>query len=128
MNSRSLNEMQAELVEFLEVRGWVNGSVGALMMSLVGEMGELAESMNQGVSFDEIAMNSDLKKEIGFEMVDVLNYMMTIAAACEIDLETAFNEKMPLLAEKYPIGIDRKQARINQAEYRATGKNKLYRD
>jgi NTP pyrophosphatase (non-canonical NTP hydrolase) len=120
MNSRSLNEMQAELVEFLEVRGWVNGSVG--------EMGELAESMNQGVSFDEIAMNSDLKKEIGFEMVDVLNYMMRIAAACEIDLETAFNEKMPLLAEKYPIGIDRKQARINQAEYRATGKNKLYRD
>lgn len=126
MNPRSLNEMQAELVEFVKARGWKNGGPGSLMMSLVGEMGELAEAMNKSVDFKEIAGDSDLKKEISFEMVDVLNYLMRLAEACEIDLEEAFSEKMPLLAEKYPVGMDRESVALRRKEYRASGKNKLY--
>lgn len=128
MNDRSLRDISSELVGFIEDRGWVSDDPGNLMMSLVGEVGELAEVLNKGKSFSELVENDDMKKEIGFEIVDVFNYLLRIADSCDVDIQEMFEEKMPLLAEKYPIGIDRKGVGLRREEYRKSGKNKLYKD
>ena len=125
---KTLSEMQKDLDDFIKIRGWSGSDVGSLMMNLMGEMGELAEAMNGGKSFDEIASDETMKREVGFEMVDVLNYLMRLANRCEIDLQEMSDLKMPLLAEKYPVGIDRETVGIRQKEYRESGKNKLYND
>lgn len=124
--NRSLREMSDELRDFIEVRGWSGTKAPNMMMSLMGEVGELAEAMNCGKSFEEITLDDTLKREIGFEMVDVLNYLMRLAQGCEIDLQEMYDLKMPLLAEKYPVGIDRETVGLRQKEYRESGKNKLY--
>lgn len=118
--------MSDELRDFIEVRGWSGTKAPNMMMSLMGEVGELAEAMNCGKSFEEITLDDTLKREIGFEMVDVLNYLMRLAQGCEIDLQEMYDLKMPLLAEKYPVGIDRETVGLRQKEYRESGKNKLY--
>ncbi len=97
------------------------------MMSLMGEVGELAESLNKGKSFERIKSDDDMKREIGFEMVDVLNYLMLLAENCGVDLQEMYELKMPLLAEKYPVGIDRESVSLRRAKYRESGKNKLYK-
>lgn len=123
-NSRTLGEMSQELDDFVEARGWRGKDPARLMLSLVGEIGELSEVVNKTDSF---LVNEEMRKEIGFEMVDVLNYLMRLAREYQIDLEDMWSEKMPLLGEKYPVGIDRDKVGLRREEYRKSGKNKLYK-
>lgn len=123
-NSRTLGEMSQELDEFIKVRGWKGSRPGRLMLNLVGEIGELSEAINKTESFQ---VDEDMRKEIGFEMVDVLNYLMRLANEYGVDIVEVWEEKMPLLAEKYPVDIDRDQVGLRREEYRKSGKNKLYK-
>lgn len=120
----SLGEMSQELDDFVEARGWRVKDPARLMLNLVGEIGELSEVVNKTDSFQ---VNEEMRKEIGFEMVDVLNYLMRLAREYQIDLEDMWSEKMPLLGVKYPVGIDRDKVGLRREEYRRSGKNKLYK-
>lgn len=123
-NSRTLGEMSQELDDFVEARGWRVSDSSRLMLNLVGEIGELSEVVNKTESFQ---VDEDMRKEIGFEMVDVLNYLMRLANEYGVNLVEVWEEKMPLLAEKYPVDIDRDQVGLRREEYRKSGKNKLYK-
>jgi NTP pyrophosphatase (non-canonical NTP hydrolase) len=123
-NSRTLGEMSQELDGFVEARGWRVKDPARLMLNLVGEIGELSEAVNKTESFQ---VGEDMRKEIGFEMVDVLNYLMRLANEYGVNLVEVWEEKMPLLAEKYPVDIDRDQVGLRREEYRKSGKNKLYK-
>ena len=123
-NSRTLGEMSQELDDFVEARGWRVSDSSRLMLNLVGEIGELSEVVNKTESFQ---VDEDMRKEIGFEMVDVLNYLMRLANEYGVNLVEVWEEKMPLLAEKYPVDIDRDQVGLRREEYRKSGKTKLYK-
>lgn len=124
--SKSLKEMGIELDDFVQERGWGAKDPKKLFIALTGELGELGETLQNLESFEEVKGDERKLKEIAFEMVDVLNYLMRLATRFGIDLSDSFDEKMPLLAEKYPVGIDRKTVGLRREEYRKTGKNKLY--
>ena len=65
------------------------------------------------------------KKIVGFEIVDVLIYLIQIANKSKIDIGEMLSLKIPLLEKKFPVGIGDK-ALERHKEYREKGLNKLY--
>ena len=119
--SKSFNSLSEEIQIFCEKRSWEHSSPNSLIASTLIELGELAEHYQWQKEFKEFS--EEEKKEIGYEFVDVFFYLIRIANKSGIDIEKAFEEKMPKLEIKFPVGSDSKAQHDN---YRKTGKNKLY--
>lgn len=117
--------MQQQVAQFINERDWYEDNPNHLITSVLIELAELAEHYQWKGSLQEI--NKDItpnkKKEIGFEIVDVVVFLIRIANDTGIDIGPLFEEKMEKLKIKYPDGNNHKQ---RQLEYRKTGKNKLY--
>jgi len=121
--AKSLAEITKIIDNFGSERGWKNEDPNQLLTSIFIELGELAEHYQWKNKFWKL--DKDQQTEIGFEFVDVIFYLFRLASQSGIDLEAAFDQKLPKLIEKYPIG--RKELwDKNHQEYRATGKNKRY--
>jgi len=119
--AKSLKQIQKDVEEFCQKRGWGNDDPNQLITSALIELGELSEYYQWQNKFKKL--NKKEKKEIGYEFVDVIFYLARLANKSDIDLEEAFYDKLPKLAKKFPVGKDPKKA---HKEYRANGKNKLY--
>ncbi len=113
------------ILKFSNDRGWNNDDPCELTSALFVEMGELADHYNWKHKFGD--MTEEEKKEVGFEFVDVIFYLFQLANKSHIDIEKYFDEKVPLLAEKYPAVRDEKLHDQRKKEYRITGKNRLYK-
>jgi len=85
----SLKELQQRIRELEESKGWVNPP-DAKITFLVEEMGEVAkwvrQSRGKGLSEDE-------KEELGFELADVLQHLISLANEFKIDLERSIQKK-----------------------------------
>lgn len=121
MKKDSLNDLVKRIDAFCIERNWNHEHPNSLIASTVIELGELAEHYQWQSKFSKFS--EEEKKEIAFEFVDVLFYLYRLASITGIDLEEAFNDKLPRLAKKFPIGSDTK---VQNKEYRKTGKNRLY--
>jgi len=119
--AKSINDITDIIVDFVNARGWYDQDPNQLVTSIFVELGELAEHYQWKSEFWE--MSEDEKTEVGYEFVDVINYLFRLARNSGIDIEKYFDEKMPKLAKKFPIGGDSEKS---HKEYRATGKNKKY--
>lgn len=115
----------AEYVEivdlFGESREWDNSDPNEVLVSIMIELGELSEHFQWQKTFKKY--NERERKEIAFELVDVFVYLFRIASSVGIDIEGAFEQKIPKLLQKFAIGRDYKEVK---EFYRKTGKNKLY--
>lgn len=121
----TLKEIAIEIKEFSKERNWKNNDPSQLLVALNTELGELSEHFLWKNQFDE--MSEDKKKEIGFEMVDILFYLLQFANKCGIDdLGALYSEKIKKLAIKYPVGFNKTQYEQQRDLYKKTGKNKLY--
>jgi NTP pyrophosphatase (non-canonical NTP hydrolase) len=126
---KSISDLSEIMMLFKKERGWAKAPPNQLIAALFTEMAELAEHYQWQSEFvEEKDLPEDKKKEVGYEFVDVLFYLFEIAARTGdgIDIEQAFNEKVPKLAEKFPKDISPEDYFRRKREYRASGKNKLY--
>lgn len=123
--SITIKQMQQQVADFINERDWYEDNPNHLITSVLIELAELAEHYQWKASLKDI--NKDItpskKKEIGFEIVDVIVFLIRIANDTGIDIGPLFEEKIEKLKIKYPDGKNGKQ---RQLAYRKTGKNKLY--
>lgn len=76
-----------------------------LSMNIAIEAAELMELflwMSAQESYD-ILKDAQKRKEIEYELADVLIAILSFANRCSIDLSSAFAEKFGLIKQKYPI-------------------------
>lgn len=119
--AKSLNELIAQVEEFCDMRDWDNDDPNQLISSLLVELGELTEHFQWENKFKEYS--EEEKLEIGYEMVDVLVYLLRLAGKAGIDMDKTFADKMEKLGEKYAIGTDWQK---QHDDYRKNGKSKRY--
>jgi dCTP diphosphatase len=91
-------------VRFRAERDWQqfhNPKDVALSMSLeVAELVEIMQWRNGAELLNHLKANRD---HVGQELSDILGWVLLLAHDLEIDLPTAFREKMKQNAEKYPV-------------------------
>jgi len=95
----NLKELQKVIVKFRDEREWKKFHTPKnIAVSIAVESAELLEHFQWSEECKD-------KKEISYEMADVLAYLLLLADECGIDLEKAFLEKMEINAKKYPAEL-----------------------
>jgi NTP pyrophosphatase (non-canonical NTP hydrolase) len=95
----NIKELQKTIATFRDERDWRKFHTPKnIAISIAVESAELLEHFQ----WSEECKN---KKEISYEMADILAYLLLLADECEIDLERAFLEKMEINEKKYPANI-----------------------
>ena len=91
-----LDDLQDYLAD--RYKGWANEQ--GMFMKLVEEIGEVAEVLNKraGRKFSE---EDDLQEQLGTELVDMIHYIVAIAALNDIDLSRILIEKDRKASVKY---------------------------
>ncbi len=97
----SIEELQTYLAK--RYRGWANEQ--GLFMKLVEEIGEVAEVLNKRAGRKN-ADEKDLREQLGTELVDMIHYIVAIAAINDIDLSTLMIEKDKKASIKYHHAIN----------------------
>ena len=78
--------------------GWANEQ--GLFMKLVEEIGEVAEVLNKRAG-RKASDEDDLQEQLGTELVDMIHYIVAIAAINNIDLSSLIIEKDKIASVKY---------------------------
>ena len=89
-----------ELQDYLSDRycGWATEQ--GMFMKLVEEIGEVAEVLNKRAG-RKVSDENDLQEQLGIELVDMIHYIVAIAAINDIDLTTLMIEKDKKASIKY---------------------------
>lgn len=96
----TLQELKDLIVRFSEERNWGRHHTPKnLAMSISIEAAELLEHFQ----WDEYQKED--KQAIASELADVLAYLLNFAVVMDIDVATAYRQKMKKIAEKYPTEI-----------------------
>ena len=92
----NIDDLQAYLAD--RYKGWTNDQ--NMFMKLVEEIGEVAEVLNKrsGRKFSD---ENDLQEQLGTELVDMIHYIVAIAALNDIDLTRILIEKDRVASVKY---------------------------
>ena len=91
--------------EFVGQRQWEKYHTPRnLVLALMGEVGEIAEIFQWKGEVENglVGFKEQEKVHVGEEIADVLNYLIRLADVCNIDIETAFRDKMSKIRKKYP--------------------------
>ena len=78
--------------------GWATEQ--SMFMKLVEEMGEVAEVLNKRAG-RKASQENDLQEQLGIELVDMIHYIVAIAALNDIDLTTLMIQKDKTASVKY---------------------------
>ena len=98
----TIQEIRDWVKAFREKRGWTRRqNAKNYAISLVLEAVELLEHY-QWMEGDEIEADKGRKKEVEFELVDVLYWVVTIADAYKMDLSRTLKEKLAKGEKRYP--------------------------
>ena len=92
----TIEELEAYLATLYSGRVTDQG----LFMKLVEEIGEVAEILNK-LAGRKTADSNDLKEELGKELVDVIHYVVAIAAVNDLDLNEIILDKDKKASLKY---------------------------
>ncbi len=74
-----------------------------LSMALMVETAELMEHFQWLKEEESFHLSSEQKKKVEHEMADVLIYFLRLSDLLEVDLTKAFEEKMKINEDKYPV-------------------------
>jgi NTP pyrophosphatase (non-canonical NTP hydrolase) len=121
-----INDIATQVSQFAKERNWQNNNPNELLVALYTELGELGEHFLWMKEFPT-DLSDEKRKEIGYEIVDVLIYLLQVAKKIGIDdVSGMYLDKREKLAKKFPVGLsDAEHAKIRE-EYKKTGKNKFY--
>lgn len=92
----SIDALQAYLAD--RYCGWANEQ--GMFMKLVEEIGEVAEVLNKRAG-RKASDENNLQEQLGIELVDMIHYIVAIAAINDIDLTTLMIEKDKKASIKY---------------------------
>ena len=92
----SIDTLQAYLSD--RYKGWANEQ--GMFMKLVEEIGEVAEVLNKRAG-RKASDEEDLQEQLGIELVDMIHYIVAIAAINDIDLTRIMIEKDRKASVKY---------------------------
>ena len=97
----TIEELQAYLAD--RYCGWATEQ--SMFMKLVEEIGEVAEVLNKRAGRKH-SDESDLQKQLGIELADMLHYIVAIAAINNIDLSATIVEKDRKASVKYHHAVN----------------------
>ena len=97
----SIDELQAYLAD--RYSGWATEQ--GMFIKLVEEIGEVAEVLNKRAG-RKASDENDLQEQLGIELVDMIHYIVAIAAINDIDLTTLMIEKDKNASSKYHHAIN----------------------
>ena len=97
----SIDELQAYLAD--RYSGWATEQ--GMFIKLVEEIGEVAEVLNKRAG-RKASDENDLQEQLGIELVDMIHYIVAIAAINDIDLTTLMIEKDKNASIKYHHAIN----------------------
>ena len=92
----TIDELQAYLAD--RYCGWATEQ--SMFMKLVEEIGEVAEVLNKRAG-RKASDEDDLQEQLGIELVDMIHYIVAIAALNDIDLTALMIEKDKKASVKY---------------------------
>lgn len=91
-NNPTLSDYQAYIQQQCTARGWTDRTDTERVMMLAEEVGEIAKEVRKHSGKFGYDKPSDAS-ELGEELVDAFNWLVDLANANDIDLETAFRSK-----------------------------------
>lgn len=98
-----LHALRDEVRRFVTERGWDrHHNPKNLSMALAVEAAEVLEHFQWCSESESFALPPDKRRAVAHELCDVLMGVVRVADLLDIDLATAFTEKMALNREKYP--------------------------
>jgi dCTP diphosphatase len=107
-----------DLFSFVAQRDWQSFETPqSLAMALGGEVGELL-ALLQWLTPEQTEtrlLDKEFRRKLGFELADILNYLLRLARCTEVDLLRAAQEKLAVNERRYPVAL----ARGNDAKYDA---------
>ena len=92
----NIDDLQAYLAD--RYKGWANEQ--GMFMKLVEEIGEVAEVLNKRAG-RKYSDENDLQEQLGTELVDMIHYIVAIAALNDIELTRILVEKDRVASVKY---------------------------
>lgn len=97
-DNTTVSELKAQVMKFSNDRGWQpRHEPKNLAMSICIEAAELLEHFQ----WDDMTLND--KHKMGDELADILSYCLAFADAIDIDVTTAYTDKLARAALKYPL-------------------------
>ncbi len=93
--------------------GWATEQ--SMFMKLVEEIGEVAEVLNKRAG-RKASDESDLQEQLGTELVDMIHYIVAIAAINNIELSRLMIEKDRVASVKYNHSINLESFLLNYNE------------
>ncbi|WP_309248876.1 nucleotide pyrophosphohydrolase [Streptomyces sp. MNP-20] len=110
-----LADYTAELEAFISARGWDRfDNPKNLAMALGGEAGEIL-ALLQWLSTEEacerVHHDDELRRDLSYELADLLNYLLRLARSADIDLLAAARDKLAVNELRYPVSLARGNAR-----------------
>ncbi|MEM7682373.1 MAG: nucleotide pyrophosphohydrolase [Planctomycetota bacterium] len=103
----TLADCKALVARFVAERDWArHHRPKNLAMSIAIEAAELMEHFQwpEGETPDAVRNDAERMQGVREELSDVLAYCFSLANALEIDLASAYQDKMARNAERYPVG------------------------
>jgi dCTP diphosphatase len=108
----TIQELKDLVVQFREERGWgKHHQPRNLAVSIAVEAAELLEHFQWG------EYSEHNKKEVADELSDILSYCLNLADTLDIDIATAYRDKLERAKQKYPTEIFNPD-RDDAAEYK----------
>ena len=101
----TIEQLKEQTRQFLDGREWGGYHTPKnLAMSLAIEAAELMEIFQWKTPEEsrQIAADAAVREHLGEELADVLAYLLELAMELDIDLATAFADKMVKNNQKYP--------------------------
>lgn len=94
----TLQELKSLVIQFRDERGWARHHTPKnLSMSIAIEAAELMEHFQW-----DLYPQKD-KQKIADELADILAYCFNLAATLDIDVATAFRDKLERASKKFPV-------------------------
>jgi NTP pyrophosphatase (non-canonical NTP hydrolase) len=99
-----MENFQQEIKTFCDERDWNQfHNPKDLSISLMLEAAELLELFQWGRDIDFEAVSTDIRNNVADELADIFYWVLLLSQKFEIDLASAFDNKMAKNIAKYPI-------------------------
>lgn len=98
LENPTINDLQKFVAAQCEERGWTDRTDVERLMMLAEEVGEVAKEIRKATG--RHGYKPGTKDALGEELVDVLNFVIDIANANNINLEQAFRAKWHAVATR----------------------------
>lgn len=100
----TISELKEYMAQFIKARNWdKHHNPKSLSMSIAIEAAELMEKFQFADNEESKKIVQKDKQEIERELADILSYVLSFANVCDIDVSSAYKEKMEQNAQKYPV-------------------------